>query len=148
MKKLSLLAFAGSLFFLASCEDDDTPKYVSPNYLAGTWKLTQVGHLTSVPEGAIVDYTDVAGTCDEGDQITFGNDLNTTFSIEDYSANGETCDLTSTSGTYTIDGRQINLVSGEETSALTVLTLSFEELEVSYTDSETGEVVFNKMTKQ
>ncbi len=52
MKKLSLLAFAGSLFFLASCEDDDTPNYVSPNYLAGQWDLTQKGELSA---GNVVD---------------------------------------------------------------------------------------------
>ncbi|RZJ68126.1 MAG: hypothetical protein EOO50_03300 [Flavobacterium sp.] len=148
MKKLSLLAFAGALLFLASCEDDDKPNYVSPNYLAGQWKLTQVGELTSVPDGAIVDYTDVAGTCDEGDDITFGEALNSTFTGNDYTTNGTECDLVTTSGTYSLNGRDVTLTSGEDTTTLGVITLTFEVLEFSYTDAESGELVFHKYTKQ
>lgn len=143
MKKLSLLAFAGALFFVSSCEDDDTPEYVSPNYLAGEWNLMQKGSLSA---GNIVDYVAVAGTCDESDDIVFNEDY--TFSSNDAAPSGETCETVSSSGTYALNGRDVQLTSGEVTSTLTVITLTFEVMEVSYTDAETNELVFLKFSKQ
>ena len=144
MKKLSLLAFAGSLFFAVSCEDDDTPNYVSPNYLTGEWNLVQEGSLT--PGGLTVDYFDVAGSCDENDEIIFGE--GNTFSINDSSEAGEACTAVNTSGTYTRDNRDVTLTSGTTSTTVSVITLTFDTLIYSYPDSETGELVFLKYEKQ
>ncbi len=148
MKKISLIAFAASLLIsTVSCEDDDTPQYVVPNYLVGQWNVVQQGVLA---DGNIVEYGDVltAGVC-ELDHVVFNEDYS--FAETDNTVNGTVCESSVNAGTYTLAGRNLTLTSvdGPETltSELTVVSLTFEVLEVSFTDAESEEMIFLKLNK-
>ncbi|HEX8268724.1 MAG TPA: lipocalin family protein [Flavobacterium sp.] len=147
MKK-SLIYLASGMFCFASlvsCEGDDDPSYTVPNYLAGNWRLTEIGSLNS--QNVLV-YTDVETNGCEFDTVIFGEDY--TYDDSDFESVGGNCTETTTTGMYVINNGNIEMTAPDspfEAKTLDMLVLTDTTLEVSYTDAETEELVFERYTK-
>ncbi len=143
MKKFSLMAFAASLMFVtASCEDDDTPNYETPNYLLGKWELRQTGQMSA---SNIVSYGPVQqpGIC-ALDNLVF--DADNSYSQTAHEVAGEACNAETTEGTYALVGRDLTLQMGNESVSATVISLTFQNMEISTSDAD-GNLLFLKLRK-
>lgn len=150
MKKGTLLLLLASALFLNSCDDEDTKDFEQKNYLAGQWVPVKIGSLNAQN---IVHYTDYQNdTACDVDNIFFNEDL--TYVQNDYSDNAGTCENSSETGTYTLQGNTVVLTHIDETQdpsaverALTVTNLNYNTMEVTYTDSVTHNLVFITLNK-
>lgn len=146
-------AFALGLIGLVSCEENEDfdPNYIIPNYFVGTWEHTQTGSLNSAN---VLYYDDVEKNenC-EYDSLSLGADMR--FTERDYSFDGS-CTYVDLNGSYQIvDGNLVLTYDdltpedefGPDVATLDVLALTNTNLEVSYTDEDTEELVFLKFTK-
>lgn len=148
--KISLaLAF---LALTASCDDDDDTNFVQPNYLAGKWVPVEKGTLN---EENILDYLPYENDsqCDL-DNLVFNADFS--FRFTDYHYNGTTCDNTIEEGSYKKDGKTLILTTTEEINGVptevettrNLVTLTYDTMEVSYTDEDTHQITFLKFQKE
>lgn len=128
--------------FTASCEDDDTPNYETPNYLLGKWEVRQMGQMSA---SNIVTYGPVMqpGVC-ELDNVVFQADQ--TYTETSFNASGDACTSESTQGSYELVGRDLTLTLADGENTATVIALTYETMELSTTD-DSGNLVFLKLRK-
>jgi hypothetical protein len=143
-----ILVFAAVLFaFLGfvSCDEEDDTAYVSPNYIAGKWTLTEKGMLNSQN---VLNYAPVENNGCAAEDITFNADFS--FETTDTDFDGTNCNTTSQGGTYGFTPGNVvfTYVAGSpaETVTMTLKTLSDVELVLVTTD-ENGDIVFLKYAK-
>jgi hypothetical protein len=148
MKKFVFLLMALPLLFTACGEDEET--FVQQNYLVGKWEITQTGTMNA--QGAI-NYTNYVNdaNCDK-DNYIFNADL--TYQQNDF-VNSGTCTNQSISGTYNRLSTSLTLryttnVGGTPqvvNQSLTIVSLTYTEIVVAYTTSNSNQLVYLKMTK-
>lgn len=150
MKKINILVLlAISSLFLNSCEEDEETNFVQPNYLAGKWITTQIGSLNSQGVLNYVDY-DNNVNCD-ADNLIFNED--NSFEVNDFEYLDNVCEDFSINGTYSLTSNKISLIylnaeGLEVEESRNILSLTYTEIEITYTDSETNEIVFLKLQKE
>jgi hypothetical protein len=150
MKKLNIIVLlAISSLFFVSCEEDDETNFTQPNYLAGKWVPVKIGGLNSQ---GVLNYQDYQNSADcDLDNLVFNQD--SSFEYHDFEFIDNACDDNNIDGTYALDNNRINLVYTdsdglEVTETRNILSLTFTEMEITYTDSETNQIVFLKLQKQ
>ncbi|AWA29090.1 hypothetical protein HYN48_02750 [Flavobacterium magnum] len=138
-----------SISFVSCESDDEGGDYVSPNYVAATWKLTAVGALNT--QSTLIYTPVMEGSCD-AQTVSFTEDFNFT---RNYSVLvDEACTPKTTTGTYALEQGNIVVTFVPEGQTLSesisydIITLSDVLLEVAYTDKLTGKLVFLKFAKQ
>lgn len=152
MKNIFKISFAFALLALtASCNDDDDTNFVQENYLAGKWVPVEMGTLN---DENILDYLPYENDsqCDL-DNLLLNEDYS--FSFTDFQYNGTTCESVLSEGTYRKEGRTLILTTTEEIdgvpteveSSQNLISLTYDTMEVSYTDEDTHELTFIKFTK-
>lgn len=152
MKKgIFLFALTTSLF-LASCNNDDNDKnFVQANGLIGKWVPVKIGELDNQNMLHYTTYVNDAA-CDT-DNMIFNEDLS--YTANDYSDNAGTCETQTENGTYTLQGTALQLSHMDETQTpavavkqdYTVTKLSYDSMEVSYTDPSTHKITFVTLNK-
>lgn len=144
MKKINLLLIAISSVLLFSCEEDDGTSFVREDYLLGKWNVSQVGELS--PQN-IVNYTDYENC--EIDNLIFAEGDSYTENIYNLE-NGE-CINKVVSGSYDRNGSNVTISYIKDNKTLNhvkkVLSLTYEEMEITYTDTITNKIVFKKLNK-
>lgn len=152
MKNIFKISLALALLILTvSCDDDGETNFVQPNYLAGKWVPVEMGTLN---EENILDYLPYENDaqCDL-DNVIFNGDFS--FTNSDFQYNGSTCDSNVTEGSYRREGKTLSLTSTElidgvptevETTR-NLVSLTYDALEISYTDEDTNEITFIKFKK-
>lgn len=146
MKKISLFVIA--VFTLCiSCEEDDDTTFVQENYVLGKWSLNQIGFIT--PQNTILYEDYVNNTECEDDNLVFNE--NNTFEENDFELVNSACQNLQTTGSFDVDNNKINLLYTENgetfTQTLTIVSLTFVDIILSYTDTETNQLVFLKLNK-
>lgn len=150
MKKLVLLVSFAFLSLFTSCEDDEklVDDFVQENYIVGKWYIKQIGAMNNLNTIVYVDYTNDS-TC-EGDNLVLTE--NGTFEENSFEVVGSTCENFQTNGTYNLDKNILNLLTvneeGEtETLPLSIISLTYDAVNISFTDPDTGLLVFLKLEK-
>lgn len=146
MKKLFALLLLLPLIFV-SCGEDEKD-FVEQNYLVGNWEIIQKG--TRSPQGVIL-YQDYLNNSNCKDNYIFNADF--TFESNDYTTE-EPCVSTRINGTYerlstmvTLDYTiQVGETPQEESKSLTIVSLTYTEAIIAYTD-DLGQVVYLKLQK-
>lgn len=152
MKNIFKISLALAFMALtASCEEDDETNFVQPNYLAGKWVPVEKGTLN---EENILDYLPYENDaqCDL-DNLIFNE--NFTFSNTDFQYSGSFCESNVTKGDYRKEGRtlilttmkEINGVPTEVETMQNIVSLTYDTMEISYTDEGTNAVTFIKLHK-
>ncbi|HSD15463.1 MAG TPA: hypothetical protein VLB74_12505 [Flavobacterium sp.] len=146
-----IFAITVSSIALFSCENDDDTNFVQPNYLAGKWIPVEIG---TVDSNNIMLYTPYENDaqCDL-DNLLLNGDYS--FSNTDFRYNGTTCDSDVTEGTYRKDGKMLVLTTTEEIDGVpteveksqTLVSLTYDTMEISFTDEDTHELTFVKFSK-
>ncbi|ESU23948.1 hypothetical protein FEDK69T_10050 [Flavobacterium enshiense DK69] len=139
------------LILTVSCEEDDDTNFVQQNYLAGKWIPVEKGTLN---EENILDYLPYENDaqCDL-DNVVFNEDF--TFSNTDFQYNGTTCESNVSKGDYRKEGRTLILTTKEEIDGVptevetiqNLVSLTYDTMEISYTDENTNAVTFIKLVK-
>jgi hypothetical protein len=147
MKKISLLVLA--VFALCiSCDEDDDLTFVRENFILGKWNLAQTGSVNSQNKVVYVDY--INDTECEDDNLVFNE--NNTFEENDFELINAACQNLQTTGTFDVQDSKIVLsftVDGVATEqTLIIVSLTFIDITVTYTDTETNQIVFLKFLKQ
>lgn len=150
MKKIKIVVLlAISSLFLNSCEKEEETNFVQKNYLVGKWVATEIGSLDSQGVLTYEAYENNAN-CDS-DNLILNEDKS--FQVNDFEYLNDVCDNFNIDGTYTLEGNRISLnytdsegIAVDETRNISILT--FTEMEVSYTDNETNEIVFLKFQRE
>ncbi len=148
MKKINILFLALTSLFLTSCDEDSETNLIPKNYLAGKWVATEVGTLNAV--GALV-YTDYVNNAEcDNDNIVLNE--NFTYTANDFEFEDAECVNYNISGTYTLSGsnlvlKYIDEFDEEVVETRRITNLTYTEMEINSTDSETNQVVFLKLTK-
>lgn len=154
MKKIFLsLILSFSILSLVSCEDDDTTKIDEiQNPLIGKWVVTQVGHLEPLGDENFVTYEEYINDCGDNTILFTENDFN----LESFYLDGGNCMNSTIDGNYTFNVNTIVLTYTEDVNgeivemrqSLTILKLTNNTLEVSYTNEVSGETEFNILIKE
>lgn len=149
MKKINIVVLlAIASLFLNSCEKEEETNFVQKNYLVGKWVATEIGSLNSDGD---LNYEAYENSTDcEADNLIINE--NKSFQINDYEYLNAICDNFNTEGTYTVENNRITLnytdsegIIIEETR--NVSSLTFTEMQLSYTDNQTNEIVFLKFQR-
>lgn len=150
MKKIFFLFIITLSTFLSSCEEDNglVDKFEQKNYLIGKWYIKQIGTMNNLNTIVYVNYTNDS-TC-EGDNYVLTE--NGTFEENSFEAVGTVCQNFQTNGTYTLDNNILNLTSVNEqgiseTLPLSIISLTYNTINASFTDPDTGLLVFLKLEK-
>ncbi|MDI1254649.1 MAG: lipocalin family protein [Flavobacterium sp.] len=137
---------------LTSCDgEDEGGNYVSPNYVAATWELTDIGYLVATPTSTTRIYTPVDANQCESQTFNFTEDL--AFSRNYYQQVDDVCAPKAITGTYGLEQGNIVVTyvpdGATESTTITydIITLTDVALEIAYTDAVTHELVFLKFTK-
>lgn len=147
---LSLTAVLFAFIGLVSCEEEDDTPYVTPNYLAGKWVLTERGTLNSQN---VLTYAPAENNGCAADDVTFNADY--TFETNYADFDGTNCIAIAQDGTYEIvPGNVVLNYTDEnpadefpgETATLSLRTLSDVELVLATTDIN-DDLVFLKFMK-
>lgn len=155
MKKFLIAGFFAISACLVSCEEEDVPDFVNQDYLSGTWITKEIGTPGPFNNGSeiitYVYYEDVVNdpAC-EADNLVLNPDR--TFALNDFENTGS-CVNQGVSGTYTrMDNRILlnytNDMGQERMITMTVNTLTYTQLIVSYTLPGTTDLRFFKFDKQ
>jgi hypothetical protein len=136
MKKILFILFLVPFLF-SSCVDN-VEDYNQENVLVGTWKIAEIG--TANSSNFIFYVSNSNGICAD-DMITFNAD--DTYVLDDNALVNNACQNKLTSGTYTIDIKNITLsysevvnnVPVDKTDALTILSLFKNEAILVYKDA-------------
>ena len=148
MKKINIVFLAILTLFLSSCEEDSETNLVPKNYLAGKWVPTKVGSLNAIGGIVYVDYVNNAECSD--DNLLLNE--NFTYTANDYEFEDSECVNYNISGSYTLNGSNLVLkyiddIDGEIVETRRITNLTYTEMDINYTDSETNQIVFLKLVK-
>lgn len=148
MKKFNIIFLAVFTLFLSSCEEDSETNLVPKNYLAGKWVPTKMGTLNAIGKIIYVDYVNNA-ECDNDNLLL---NENFTYTANDYEFEGSECVNYNINGSYTLNGsnlvlKYLNDFDEEVVETRRITNLTYTEMEINYTDSETNQIVFLKLTK-
>lgn len=148
MKKVSLIFMSIFALFI-SCDEDDDTTFVQENYLLGKWYVNQIGTINANNTIVYEDY--INATDCEHDNLVLNE--NKTFEENDFEFINSSCQNFQTTGSYEVENNKIVLtyVDSEGVSmehVLSIVTLTYEEINLSYTDTETNEIVFLKLRKE
>ena len=155
MKKLFIIGSLAASAWMVSCEEEDVPEFVNQDYLAGTWVAKQIGTSEDFNNGdeiiTYVYYEDVVNDpgCDE-DNLMLNTDK--TFALNDYENNGG-CVNEGITGSYTRTDNRILLSYTDDANqpqllTMTINTLTYTELIVSYSMPGSPDLVFVKFQKE
>ncbi|ESU29187.1 hypothetical protein FLJC2902T_12290 [Flavobacterium limnosediminis JC2902] len=152
MKKIFKISLALALLtFNVSCEDDDDVNFVQQNYLAGKWIPVEMGTLD---EENILDYLPYENDAEcDLDNLLLNEDYS--FNHTDFRYNGTSCESEVMQGEYRKEGRTLILTTTEEIDGIptevettrNLVSLTYDTMEISYTDEDTNEVTFLKFQK-
>lgn len=150
MKKILFLFIITLSTFFSSCEEDNSlvDKFEQKNYLIGKWYIKQIGAMNNLNTIVYVDYINDS-SC-EGDNWVLTQ--NGTYEENSFETVGTVCENFQTNGTYTLDNNILNLTSVNEqgvteTLPLSILSLTNNTINVSFTDPDSGVLVFLKLEK-
>ena len=147
MKKINLLLIAISSVLLFSCEEDDGTSFVREDYLLGKWNVTQVGELS--PQN-IVNYTDYQ-SCNANDPDNLIFDESNSYTESNFKLIDSECKNEVISGTYNRNSNNFTVTYIKDENTLQhikkILSLTYEEMEITYTDTITDKIIFKKLTK-
>jgi len=152
MKNFFKLSFALSALILSvSCEKEDDSNFDQKNYLSGKWAPVEMGELDTENILTYLPYENDA-ECDS-DNIVLNENM--TFNFSDFQYNGTTCDEFLLEGTYRREGKQLILTTMEEIDGVptevettrNIVSLTYDTLEISYTDEVTNKITFLKLHK-
>lgn len=146
MKKILAFLFLLPFAFVSCGEDEEN--FVQQNYLVGKWEISQTGATNSA---GVIIYQNYANNADCKDNYIFNADL--TFESNDYNTVG-TCMSSKISGTYSRLSTNLTLqytiqVGGapqQVSTSLTVVSLTYEEVIIAYTN-DVNQVVYLKLQK-
>lgn len=148
MKNTLILLFLLPFMFISCGEDEEN--FVQQNYLVGKWEISQIGSKSSA--GAILykDYENAAN-CDK-DNYIFNNDF--TFENNDYTNTGS-CTNDKIAGSYERNSTFVTLnytieidnESKQVSNSYTIISLTFTEAIIAYTDKSSKQIVYLKLTK-
>lgn len=146
MKKILAFLFLLPFAFVSCGEDEEN--FVQQNYLIGKWEISQTGATNSA---GVIIYQNYANNADCKDNYIFNADL--TFESNDYNTVG-TCVSSKIDGTYSRLSTNLTLrytiqVGGapqQMTTSLTVVSLTYEEVILAYTN-DVNQVVYLKLQK-
>lgn len=147
MKKVFLI-FLSVLPLFISCDDDEDLTFVQENYVLGKWFVNQIGFIN---ENNTIVYEDYINETDcEDDNLTLNQDG--TYEENDFEFINSVCQNAQVSGSYTLENNKIilNYINNEgqaKQKVLTIITLTYDEINLSFTDIETNELVFLKLKK-
>lgn len=156
MKKFLVLGMAIlASGWMVSCEEDEVDDFVYQDYLAGTWKTTEIGTPRQWNNGTetitIIDYVPVVNdpACGE-DNLILKTDGN--YELNDFEIVGGTCSNLGVAGTYTRTGNNIGMNYDDAGTPriinANINTLTYDELIVSYRMPGTAAIKFYKFAKQ
>jgi hypothetical protein len=147
MKKV-FLTILPIFLFLFSCEGDDELSFVQENYIIGKWFVNEIGTINA--NNTIV-YEDYINDSDcEADHLVLNQEG--TYEENDFEFISSSCQNDQITGTYVLDNNKIvkTYVDSEgitKQRVLSIISLTYEEINVSYTNSETNTLVFLKLRK-
>jgi len=151
MKKLILLFVCSVTFTFISCSDDDPETHTEPNLLLGTWQgqdLEVTGTLSTEIAGIPLSTDFIGDVYEMTSTLTFSENPNNVTSQGTYSAEVRTTiqgqlfvenveDLSFLdSGTWTISGNELRILTSTETLIATVEELTQDSLVLSTTSEE------------
>lgn len=147
-----IAALVVSTGFVASCEREDDSSFTEPNYLAGKWIPVEMGTVNSQNIMNYMPYENDA-EC-EMDFMVLNENM--TFSFSDFEYNGTACETTVLEGDYRRESKTLILTTIEDIDGVptevettrNLVSLTYDTLEISYTDESTGKITFLKFEKQ
>ncbi|MDD2984971.1 hypothetical protein [Flavobacterium sp.] len=147
MKKITLLVMA--VFALCiSCDDDDDTAFVQEDFVLGKWYLNQIGSINAQNKVVYVDYVNTTDC--EDDNLVFNED--NTFEENDFELINSTCQNLQNTGTFDVQSNKIILSTMVDGVAMeqtyTIVSLTYVDITITYTDTETNKIVFLKFLKQ
>ena len=146
MKKITLLVMA--VFALCiSCDDDDDNTFVQEDFVLGKWYLNQIGSINAQNKVVYVDYVNTTDC--EDDNLVFNED--NTFEENDFELINSTCQNLQNTGTFDVQSNKIILSTMVDGVAMeqtyTIVSLTYVDITITYTDTETNKIVFLKFLK-
>lgn len=148
MKKITLLCFLSVFSLLTSCEEDDGITFVKENYVLGKWTIDQIGNINSAN---FINYQEYVNTTEcESDNLVLTE--NNTYEENYYEFVNNACQNDQNTGTFELTNNNIvltylNELNETENLTLTIISLTYTDLEISYTDKDTEQLVFLKLKK-
>ena len=147
MKKVFLI-FLPIFFFLLSCEEDEDLTFVQENYILGKWFVTEIGTINANNTIVYEDYINDS-EC-EADNLVLNQDG--TYEENDFEFISASCQNEQITGNYILDNNKIvqTYIDNEgltKQRVLSIITLTYEAINVSFTNSETNTLVFLKLRK-
>ena len=131
-----------------SCDDDDDNTFVQEDFVLGKWYLNQIGSINAQNKVVYVDYVNTTDC--EDDNLVFNED--NTFEENDFELINSACQNFQNTGTFDVQSNKIILsimvdgVAMEQT--YTIVSLTYVDITITYTDTETNKIVFLKFLKQ
>lgn len=146
-----LLIIAASSVFISSCERDDDSNFEQANYLVGKWVPVEIGTVNSQNIMLYTPYQNDAA-CDT-DYLSLNADY--TFDYADFQEINDICETVSINGSYRREARQLFITTIEDIDGVptevettrTLVSLTYDTLEISYTDENTNKITFLKLHK-
>lgn len=146
-----LFLIVASTVFIGSCERDDDANFEEKNYLVGKWVPISIGTVNSQNIMLYTPYQNDAA-CDS-DFLSLN--ANYTFDYADFQEVGGICETTGINGSYRRESRQLFLTTVEDIDGVpteveisrTLISLTNDTLEISYTDEDTNKITFLKLHK-
>ena len=147
MKRVSLM-FLPIFFFSLSCEEDEELNFIQENYILGKWFVTEIGTVNSNNTIVYEDYINDS-ECEE-DNLVLNQEG--TYEENNFEFISSNCQNDQITGTYILDNNKIVQTytdSGGQLKqkVLTIVALTYEEINLSYTDNEINKIVFLKLRK-
>ncbi|HBI00310.1 MAG TPA: hypothetical protein PLL09_02035 [Flavobacterium sp.] len=151
MKKIFIVLLTISTFL--SCESDDGITYVTPDYLSGKWVWDQIGAINAQNVLVYQSYVNDEG-CEKNNLILNNNG---SYEKNDFQLVGSVCENSQQLGSYELNNNILSLsyIDEEEeeenqnvTDYFTIISLTYTEIQISYTDKDTDELVFLKLIKE
>lgn len=148
MKKINLVVALSILVAgVSACEGDDDVTFVQQDYLAGKWNVTEVGSLNSQNNIEYQNYDN----CDQ-DHYTFTEENLYQESLFTLEENG-TCTNNTVEASFQRQGSNIVISHPNDDGVMVnhikkVISLDYTEMEITYTDSLTDQLVFKKLVRE
>lgn len=131
-----------------SCDDDDDNTFVQEDFVLGKWYLNQIGSINAQNKVVYVDYVNTTDC--EDDNLVFNED--NTFEENDFELINSTCQNLQNTGTFDVQSNKIILSTMVDGVAMeqtyTIVSLTYVDITITYTDTETNKIVFLKFLKQ
>lgn len=131
-----------------SCDDDDDTAFVQEDFVLGKWYLNQIGSINAQNKVVYVDYVNTTDC--EDDNLVFNED--NTFEENDFELINSTCQNLQNTGTFDVQSNKIILSTMVDGVAMeqtyTIVSLTYVDITITYTDTETNKIVFLKFLKQ